>query len=251
MIENLKDVISSDYTKIVAANELEFAAQLDKVCHAIYEPIRAAYALMPGYIKEADLGLGCGFPFLHAGIKEGDVVLDLGCAAGIDSFIAGAMTGVDGEVLGIDLTQALIRRGRKIAAVYSIKNVRFETGDIETVDYGENWADVIITNGVFSLLPDLDSAFAKAYKALKPGGSFCMADITKNGKFTHETYAKVKKFTGCLNGIRLKQLYLDKMTAARFENIEIVEERHLTLPVEIIPRDEVNGLFITTFKMTK
>ena len=37
-----------------------------------------AYAGVDGYFADADLGLGCGLPTQHAGIKAGDVVLDLG-----------------------------------------------------------------------------------------------------------------------------------------------------------------------------
>lgn len=37
-----------------------------------------AYQAIDGYLPEADLGLGCGLPTQYAGVKEGDVVLDLG-----------------------------------------------------------------------------------------------------------------------------------------------------------------------------
>ncbi len=251
MIENLKEVIATDYTEIVAVNERSISEQRDRICSSIHEPIRDRFQSFSGYQPQADLGLSCGFPFVHAGIKKGDVVLDLGCAAGVDSFIAAAMTGSSGKVMGIDLTPALIDRARKIAERNKLNHISFEVDDIEHFDRGENWADVVITNGVFSLLPDLGSAFAKAYKALKPGGTFCMSDINKNCKFTHDTYAKIKKFTGCLNGIRLQQLYLDKMATAGFKNIEIVEERTVALPENIKPLDEENGLYITTFKMTR
>jgi arsenite methyltransferase len=41
-----------------------------------------AYQGIDGYLPDADLGLGCGLPTRHAGIKQGDVVLDLGSAPG-------------------------------------------------------------------------------------------------------------------------------------------------------------------------
>jgi hypothetical protein len=47
--------------------------------------IGEAYQAVDGYLP-ADLGLGCGPPTQHAGIKEGDVVLDLGSGAGDDGF---------------------------------------------------------------------------------------------------------------------------------------------------------------------
>lgn len=225
--------------------------QRDAVCAPIFDPIKDKLKDFKGYHNDANLGLSCGFPFDHAGIKAGDTVLDLGCAAGIDSFIAGTMTGEKGKVLGIDLTPALIDRANQIAQKEQLSQVTFEVEDMEQFDRGANWVDVVISNGVFSLSPDLDSAFAKAYKALKPNGIFCMSDINKKAKFKENTYLKVKEFTGCLNGIRYQKLYLEKMAKAGFQHIEIVEERIVNLPEHIIPHNEEHGLFITTFKMTK
>jgi len=42
---------------------------------------------------EANLGLGCGNPVGFSNIKEGDTVLDLGCGAGIDCFLAAKRVG--------------------------------------------------------------------------------------------------------------------------------------------------------------
>ncbi len=40
------------------------------------------YRNIEGYVPEADLGLGCGVPTEFAGIKQGDIVVDLGSGAG-------------------------------------------------------------------------------------------------------------------------------------------------------------------------
>lgn len=65
---------------------------------------------MQGYVPEADLGLGCGIPTEFAEIKKGDIVLDLGSGAGNDCFIARALTGESGKVIGVDMTPSMIRK---------------------------------------------------------------------------------------------------------------------------------------------
>jgi ubiquinone/menaquinone biosynthesis C-methylase UbiE len=41
----------------------------------------------------------------------------------------------------------------------------------------DEWADVIISNGVFNLVPGKARALAEMYRALKPGGRLQLADI--------------------------------------------------------------------------
>lgn len=39
-------------------------------------------------VPDANLGLGCGNPTVFAELKSGDIILDLGSGAGLDSFLA-------------------------------------------------------------------------------------------------------------------------------------------------------------------
>ena len=59
------------------------------------------YSSLKGYNADADLGLGCGLPTEFALIKEGDTVVDLGSGAGNDAFVARAIAGPTGKVLGL------------------------------------------------------------------------------------------------------------------------------------------------------
>ena len=61
----------------------------------------------------ADLGLGCGTPTAFANIKEGMTVLDLGSGAGIDCFIAAKHVGTSGKVIGVDMTEKMIRESER------------------------------------------------------------------------------------------------------------------------------------------
>src|SRR4030042_6307316 len=59
----------------------------------------------------ANLGLGCGNPVAISKIKKGDVVLDLGCGAGFDCFLASKKVG-NGKVIGVDMTEEMIKKAK-------------------------------------------------------------------------------------------------------------------------------------------
>jgi SAM-dependent methyltransferase len=120
---------------------------------------------------------GTGNPFSLGEIKPGEKVLDLGSGAGIDSLIASAMVGPTGQVIGVDMTVAMLNKARRSAQEAAVTNVEFRKGYLEELPVESAWADVIISNGVFNLVPGKARALAEMYRALKPGGRLQLADI--------------------------------------------------------------------------
>jgi SAM-dependent methyltransferase len=139
------------------------------------------YGLLEGYVKEADLGLGCGLPTEFAGINEVDVVVDLGSGAGNDVFIARNEAGISGRVIGIDFTESMVRKAQQNAAKLDYMNVEFLLGDIESLPLAEESADVVVSNCVFNLVPDKERAFNETFRILKKGGHFSISDIVLRG----------------------------------------------------------------------
>lgn len=244
----LKDIIIDDYSEIVALHEVDAKKQRDYVCKPIFDPIKNDYPKFEGYLSDADLGFGCAFPFKFAELKKGDSVADLGCASGIDSFIMAEMVGKTGTIFGFDITPALIERANAIKNSHQINQVQFETADISEIPLNDNSVDVCTSNGVFSLITDLEAVFSEVKRILKPNGVFCLSDINKKVDFRVSDYENIKTFTGCLNGIRQQGIYLNLMKSVGFKDIQIVEERPVVLPTEISTQQ---GLFITTFIMRK
>ena len=58
--------------------------------------------------SEANMGLSCGNPLALAGIRQGEVVVDLGCGGGMDVFLAARKVGFSGRVIGIDMTAEML-----------------------------------------------------------------------------------------------------------------------------------------------
>ena len=80
---------------------------------------------------EANMGLSCGNPLALAGIREGEVVVDLGCGGGLDVFLAARKVGSSGRVIGIDMTAEMLERARAGQLKLGVTNVEFHQSTID------------------------------------------------------------------------------------------------------------------------
>jgi SAM-dependent methyltransferase len=120
---------------------------------------------------------GTGNPFSLGRLREGERVVDVGCGAGIDSLIAARMVGPTGQVVGIDMTPAMLDKATASVAEAGLTHVEFRLGYGESLPVPDAWADVVISNGVLNLLPDKVAALTEMARVLKPGGRLQIGDI--------------------------------------------------------------------------
>jgi SAM-dependent methyltransferase len=199
-----------------------------------YTIMKDEYTHLDGYVAEADLGLGCGLPTEFAGIKKGDTVVDLGSGAGNDVFVARAIVGDEGRVIGIDMTEAMIEKANQNNSKLGYKNVQFRFGDIEDMPIANNLADVVVSNCVLNLVPDKQKAFSEIYRVLKPGAHFCVSDIVIKGELHPELKKSAEMYAGCVAGAVQQDEYLNIIKEAGFVNVEIKKTKTISLPDEIL-----------------
>ncbi len=120
---------------------------------------------------------GVGNPFSLGPVKQGSILLDFGCGAGLDLFIASKLVGVTGRLYGIDLTEEMVQQAKKNLAVVGAANIEIKKVDSETIPYGDRFFDVIISNGVINLTPSKETTFREMYRVLKPRGRLQFADV--------------------------------------------------------------------------
>ncbi len=192
------------------------------------------YGKLQGYEAGADLGLGCGLPTEFAQIKAGDTVIDLGSGAGNDCFVARALVGDAGEVIGIDMTESMVDKARRNAEKLGYDNVHFRLGDIEDLPVADNRADVVVSNCVMNLVPDKSKAFAETWRVLKPGGHFSISDIVTGAELPQKLKEAAAVYTGCVAGALTRQEYLNIIEAVGFKNITVQKEREIALSDELL-----------------
>ncbi len=198
------------------------------------------YSALKGYLAEADLGLGCGLPTQFANMKPGDTVIDLGSGAGNDAFVARAMVGESGKVIGVDFTVRMIEKARINADKLGYRNVEFRLGDIEKLPITSQVADVVVSNCVLNLVPDKAKAFAETYRILKPGGHFSVSDVVLKGRLPEGLRASAEMYAGCISGALEKEEYVRIIHEAGFAQIEIQKEKRISIP------DDMARAFLST-----
>lgn len=168
---------------------------------------------------------GCGNPTALAGLKEGEVVLDLGSGGGIDVFIAAKKVGPSGKAIGVDMTDDMLDLARRNAEEIGIENVEFRKGDIEDLPVENEAVDVIISNCVINLAPDKDKVFNEAFRVLRPGGRMLVSDIVTNGGLPENVKNDPEAWAACISGALEENVYVGKILNAGFENVNIISKR--------------------------
>jgi arsenite methyltransferase len=205
------------------------------------------YTSIKGYNPDADLGLGCGLPTEFAQIKKGDTVIDLGSGAGNDCFIARAIVGDEGKVIGIDFTEKMIDKARQNAEKLNFNNVEFRQGDIESMPVTSNKADVIVSNCVLNLVPNKHKVFSEIFRVLKPGAHFSISDIVLEGALPDNWKQVAELYAGCISGAIQKADYLSIIDETGFININVQKEKEITLPDNLLS-NYFNQEEITSYK---
>jgi len=139
---------------------------------------------------------GTGNPFALGELAAGERVVDVGSGGGIDSLIAARMVGPTGEVVGVDMTPAMLEKARAAAAESGIDNVEFREAYMEELPVPDGWADVVISNGVLNLTPDKRKALGEMFRVLRSGGRLQIGDIQVNREVPEGAKKKIDLWTG-------------------------------------------------------
>ncbi len=166
--------------------------------------------------------LGCGNPTLLAELKEGEIVLDLGSGGGIDVLLSAKRVGPTGKAYGLDMTDEMLELARENARKAGVSNVEFLKGEIEAIPLPDASVDVIISNCVINLSADKDAVLSEAFRVLKPGGRFAVADIViQGGPLPAPVRRMMSLWAGCISGALTEEEYRAKLAGAGFTGIDL------------------------------
>jgi ubiquinone/menaquinone biosynthesis C-methylase UbiE len=137
---------------------------------------------------------GVGNPFTLGLISEGEAVLDIGCGAGVDAIVAAKMVSITGTVRGIDMVPEMLAQARENVRMTGLENVTFVEASAEKLPFPDAGFHVVISNGVFNLVPDKTRALAEAFRVLKSEGRLMIADQVLVGELPKKKKARIKSW---------------------------------------------------------
>ena len=236
--KNIKDIVKEKYGRIAnqtkQQNETSCCGSTGCCGDIDYTVFSDDYSNLQGYNQDADLGLGCGLPTEFAKIKLGDIVLDLGSGAGNDCFVARALTGETGKVIGLDFSDEMLAKANENVQKLAYKNVEFIKGDIENMPVESNSVDVVISNCVLNLVPDKEKAFKEISRVLKSGAHFSVSDVVIMGELPGKLKESAEMYAGCVSGAIQKEEYLNIIKESGFKNIDVQKEKKVEVPNDIL-----------------
>lgn len=118
-----------------------------------------------------------------AAVAPGDRVLDVGCGCGELTLRLAEMSGVDGAVLGIDISAVMLAVARALGGP---RDARFVQGDAQVYPFAPAAFDVVVSGFGVMFFDDPAAAFANLRAALRPGGRLaflCWRDDSHNEVF--------------------------------------------------------------------
>jgi len=139
---------------------------------------------------------GVGNPFALRDLKRGERVVDVGCGAGFDTILAAGQVGPHGRVIGVDMTPEMLAKARDTVAELGLDHVEIREGLAEQLPVDDDWADVVISNGVINLCPDKTTVFAEIHRVLRPGGTLQFADIANGNPVPDTALRDIELWTG-------------------------------------------------------
>ncbi|KAH7067134.1 ubiE/COQ5 methyltransferase [Paraphoma chrysanthemicola] len=179
-------------------------------------------ASIPG---ESNLGLSCGNPLALANLQGTETVIDLGCGAGFDVFLAAKKLGKDGKVIGVDMNEHMLAKAAQCALKTNATNVHFLNSRITAINLPNESADVVISNCVINLIPDAEKhlVFKEVYRLLRPGGRLAVSDILTKRPLPEHMKQNMALYVGCIAGASSKEEYENWLQDAGFNDIVILD----------------------------
>lgn len=196
-------------------------------------PVGKAFALKVEYPKEeldnlppsfCESFTGANNPQPFVELKEGEVVLDLGCGAGLDLYFYAKAVGPKGKVYGLDISEEMVNKAKDNMSKVGTKNVEIKCGLSDAIPFDNNSIDIVASNGIYNLSPDKEAVMKEVFRVLKPCGRTVFCEIVLKEPLPDEIRMDINDWFRCIGGALPEADFFSLMRKVGFENLEIISK---------------------------
>ena len=245
-MSDVKEAVRSRYADI--AKQLSVVPAEGACCSADAAECGCAGAYSAEELREVGLSdtvsHGCGNPMLLAELKPGEVVLDLGSGAGLDVLLSARRVSPGGHAYGVDMTDEMLALANRNRDQAGVTNATFLKGSIEQVPLPDESVDVVISNCVINLAEDKGAVIKEAFRVLRHGGRFAVADMVELEPLSAELKQQLDTWAGCISGTIPIEEYKAALVDAGFADPSF--NVHSTQ--ELAGAGKVGSAYITAYK---
>jgi len=241
MDESVKKSVVESYEKLAKSTKNGLMSKLFACCNPsdnaneVGKAIGYSEEILSSVPKGSNLGVGCGNPSALTDIQSGETVIDLGSGAGFDAFIVSSLVKSNGKVIGVDLSDEMLKLAEENAKKGNYSNVRFIKGDIEKLPIDDKTAEHVISNCVINLSLNKGDVFKEAYRVLKKGGILSISDIVLKKELPDFIKDSLAGHIACVSGAEKVENYIQYVKDAGFEDIKIKSKSEF--PIELMLAD--------------
>lgn len=184
----------------------------------------AAINIRYSNLAEETCCLSCGGALNHADAAKGEICGDLGSGRGLDVIRLAQAVGSEGYAYGIDISEGMIQKARRNIEKFDIKNASILQSPLEKLPFKTGEVDLIISNCTINHADDKHTVWKEIHRSLMNGGRFVVSDIYSLEPVPEEYRTDPEAVAECWAGSVTREEYLEQLSAAGFNNLEVLEE---------------------------
>ncbi|GEM_PF-3577883 len=109
-------------------------------------------------------------------INKNDYILDIACGLGEDCIELSDLTGTNGKIVGIDISETLTKEATNVSIMHRINNISYQTMDAHELDYTDNIFDVVCIKRSLQHMVNPKKVINEALRVLKSGGKIIVIE---------------------------------------------------------------------------